>query len=590
MNNVKLLLPQDVQDQLLGLAFFSDASLKKASSYLTQDVCNKYPDVKKDDVPNFSLLSKIVQEFKESNVKDDYSKAIIRAYECTKPYQLLERTIFTLNSLKKNYNSDNVFNCVCDLDKILLGLMKNNVSPTNEEIKDYLKSNNIEKLKDFKEFTGIEDIKLFNPVNRLPFGRVAHCNDKELGALSRDLEGWFVTNLDQRNRLVFRELSLGSTEDSTVFIAVANIWGHYDGDKNTFNRNGIESRVDYFNNIDLSDLSVLVTSSEQLVSSISQNIQADSLHFDKSDEDLFITDIQDLYKESKRYIKQILETQDIDEKNIVKKRLNELIGDKLEHCLSGVLNISLYLTDVNFQNDENKSKKIESLSELEKLHIVTLSNFVSCVNQYVSFYEIPNQKTPVDVMNGVIGSCDRAMSLVNEYKDKEFKEDVDITSFVNDLNKAMNNDLFKLSSKIDESNLSKTLTNLGSYKFNNIDKKNIFPSAISFLDSKLVSSISVPKPLNIYFNIPSEEQKEAKKLGIKWDRNTKSWYVPQGKDLTPFDKRWKRIDESTIELTKNEKQQRDKLRKELKVEKDNQNQKITQSNSIDSAKKKGRSR
>jgi len=103
---------------------------------------------------------------------------------------------------------------------------------------------------------------------------------------------------------------------------------------------------------------------------------------------------------------------------------------------------------------------------------------------------------------------------------------------------------------------------------------------------KLNSDLDLSKT---YFCVPAEDYKLIKSFGARWDRKVKYWYVPQGKDLTPFDKRWKRIDESTIEITKNEKLARDKLRKELKVEKDNQN-KITQSNSIYSAKKNGRSR
>lgn len=44
-----------------------------------------------------------------------------------------------------------------------------------------------------------------------------------------------------------------------------------------------------------------------------------------------------------------------------------------------------------------------------------------------------------------------------------------------------------------------------------------------------------------YLIVPFYEKEEAKKLGAKWDRETKHWYVPAGSDLSPFDK-WDRAD------------------------------------------------
>ena len=91
-----------------------------------------------------------------------------------------------------------------------------------------------------------------------------------------------------------------------------------------------------------------------------------------------------------------------------------------------------------------------------------------------------------------------------------------------------------------------------------------------------------------YYNVPFENRKEAKSLGMEWDRKLHHWYASNSVDqMILDDKGWSKVSKITLE---NEKQERDKLREELMVEKDNQNQKITQSNSIDSAKKKGRSR
>lgn len=68
------------------------------------------------------------------------------------------------------------------------------------------------------------------------------------------------------------------------------------------------------------------------------------------------------------------------------------------------------------------------------------------------------------------------------------------------------------------------------------------------------------------------------------------WRVSSDLNVRPFlDKGWRRLSDEDVEKIRKEKQERDALRKELKVEKDNQN-KIFQSNSIDSAKKKGRRR
>lgn len=95
----------------------------------------------------------------------------------------------------------------------------------------------------------------------------------------------------------------------------------------------------------------------------------------------------------------------------------------------------------------------------------------------------------------------------------------------------------------------------------------------------------------VLFSSPlNTEYTEAKSLGAKWDRELECWRVSSDLNVRPFlDKGWRRLSDEDVEKIRKEKQERDALRKELKVEKDNQN-KIFQSNSIDSAKKKGRSR
>lgn len=50
----------------------------------------------------------------------------------------------------------------------------------------------------------------------------------------------------------------------------------------------------------------------------------------------------------------------------------------------------------------------------------------------------------------------------------------------------------------------------------------------------------------VYLNVPYREKDAASDLGAKWDRKEKSWYVPEGKDVEPFEK-WLRRDESMQE-------------------------------------------
>lgn len=40
-----------------------------------------------------------------------------------------------------------------------------------------------------------------------------------------------------------------------------------------------------------------------------------------------------------------------------------------------------------------------------------------------------------------------------------------------------------------------------------------------------------------YLNVPYSEKDQAKGLGARWDPDQKKWYVPEGKNLEPFN-RW----------------------------------------------------
>lgn len=39
---------------------------------------------------------------------------------------------------------------------------------------------------------------------------------------------------------------------------------------------------------------------------------------------------------------------------------------------------------------------------------------------------------------------------------------------------------------------------------------------------------------NTFLDVPFKEKDEAKALGARWDAGAKKWYVPEGKDLAPF--------------------------------------------------------
>ncbi|NCQ52358.1 hypothetical protein GW796_10850 [archaeon] len=48
-----------------------------------------------------------------------------------------------------------------------------------------------------------------------------------------------------------------------------------------------------------------------------------------------------------------------------------------------------------------------------------------------------------------------------------------------------------------------------------------------------------------YIKVPFSEKEDAKQLGAKWDKELKSWYVPDEADASKF-KKWSSFDPSTI--------------------------------------------
>jgi hypothetical protein len=41
----------------------------------------------------------------------------------------------------------------------------------------------------------------------------------------------------------------------------------------------------------------------------------------------------------------------------------------------------------------------------------------------------------------------------------------------------------------------------------------------------------------VYLRVPFAEKEEAKRLGARWDQESKRWFVPGERDLTPFARR-----------------------------------------------------
>lgn len=72
--------------------------------------------------------------------------------------------------------------------------------------------------------------------------------------------------------------------------------------------------------------------------------------------------------------------------------------------------------------------------------------------------------------------------------------------------------------------------------------------AVSRKEGTALREVSSPEEVQerIYLNVPYREKDAASDLGAKWDRREKSWYVPEGKDVKPFEK-WLRKDESMQE-------------------------------------------
>ena len=74
---------------------------------------------------------------------------------------------------------------------------------------------------------------------------------------------------------------------------------------------------------------------------------------------------------------------------------------------------------------------------------------------------------------------------------------------------------------------------------------------------------------DILIDVPYKEKNEAKKLGAKWDKDQKCWYIPKGEDIAKFDK-WHKVEsKKTVnikdlkkELNLNEKQVSNSLKTE----------------------------
>ncbi|WEV50260.1 DUF5710 domain-containing protein (plasmid) [Acinetobacter sp. ESL0695] len=52
-----------------------------------------------------------------------------------------------------------------------------------------------------------------------------------------------------------------------------------------------------------------------------------------------------------------------------------------------------------------------------------------------------------------------------------------------------------------------------------------------------------------YINVPFSEKNEAREAGAKWDKNEKSWFIPENVDTTPFEK-WIEVRDLTTEAIK----------------------------------------
>lgn len=427
----------------------------------------------------------------------------------------------------------------------------------------------------------------YDRINRSPYGRCSHqdrlaannvSGPYQEGMLGGELSGCSARNVDFNNRGVFCELEYGT-------VGVLNICAHYE--QNSFNEKKCASVRDDLQELLQKDSSYFkeLTESSKIVLdylySVAEEDNSRPSKFNKVGDkskffpvDLYsLLDVSNREKDSVIANNNKLKTEDSkkrgDAKADIKKSkeaLDEILDKELYRTLNNLLNLSQYVAK-NYPEEDIPNQLVTSST-----------NILNGYSKLLAFYSKNKDcfNNPDTVVTRALDSCVKAL------QDSAFvvTENQLICSFRNCFDRNLRLDIQNLRNKneltlddLDFINTKKYISQF--HQLNN-----------SLLENKSIKSSEEKS----YFFIPSKDKEDAEKLGAKWDRSVKYWYVPQGIDLTPFDKRWKRIDESTIELAKNEKQERDKLRKELKVEKDNQNQKITQSNSIDSAKKKGRSR
>lgn len=95
---------------------------------------------------------------------------------------------------------------------------------------------------------------------------------------------------------------------------------------------------------------------------------------------------------------------------------------------------------------------------------------------------------------------------------------------------------------------------------------------------------------NTYFNVPFYQKKdEAKRLGAKWDRKIKHWYVPAGIDLKPFiEKGWQRLSNEEVTKAVKGSEEMDELRKSLNMDFSSPNDHHKQLSILKSKKNRGR--
>jgi len=489
------------------------------------------------------------------------------------------------------------------------GMINYYLETRNPEVGNYLSrfAKVIQSIDDFYVLENIPqnqyNLTHFDPVNRSPYGRFNHgdANSKnknkrktsQIGMLSGELGDCCVRNIDLIHRLVFKELEPG-------IVGIVNVLGHYD--KCFFNNSNValvKRDLEILHRDNPSDFQFLKKGTEEVLSFLFATTESikdiekienlDQVDFkafnDKCTTAIFPLSIDYIIRELERSKNSIVSNTPkitMDKTARIKvAEAQENIGDliagidgkdsEVYKVMRNTMELSVHLAESSGNKDDlDKVQDIidPNLKLVDKCSflIEKYAKYKNIFSDAAQFKDLNELKLAIkDSVNFTLNN-DFTSSVVSTFREQVY---TDVTIISNQLSSGKDDGFTFKNTILFSETLNEKILNKQSKQ------------QIQYWLMNECNAVS-------YYNVPFENRKEAKILGMEWDRKLHHWYASNSVDqMILDDKGWSKVSKITLE---NEKQERDKLREELMVEKDNQNQKITQSNSIDSAKKKGRSR